>query len=221
MSGAPAQNNQIVGSDGEFANVGDGTSKRLYDGEVSNKKYLNISWISSEDDFKVASVNAYFYPITFELYDSDGNLNLNYPYSPNVYQTFNLMEETTTETIGGVTRTRSADVNLVQDSRYNELSTVQGMYKVVRTYVNPNVEDAERTYYFYIDRNNLISYDESFNISDNYIGNYIELMIGDSSNQFTFTGSDFLQEFVTKYISLYEVKTGKNFCDEVQKILCS
>jgi len=28
-------------------------------------------------------------------------------------------------------------------------------------------------------------------------------------------------EFVTKYISLYEVKTGKNFCDEVQKILCS
>ena len=28
-------------------------------------------------------------------------------------------------------------------------------------------------------------------------------------------------EFVTKYVYLYEVKTGKNFCDEVRKILCS
>ena len=28
-------------------------------------------------------------------------------------------------------------------------------------------------------------------------------------------------EFVMKYISLYEVKTGKNFNNEVRKILCS
>ena len=204
MSGTPSQNRQIIDKSEKFELSGDGTIERLHNDRVSNKKVLNISWLAGEGDFEVQSVMAYFYPLTFELYDSNGELNLNYPYSSNIYQSFNLMENTTTETSDGKTRTKSANINLMQDARFGELATVQGMYKVVRTYSNISntipEEYVTKEYYFYIDRNNLISYDESFNLSNNYIGNYISLTIGDNQNKYEFSGKDFLQEFVTKYI---------------------
>ena len=206
VSGTPIQNRQVIGYNGalnvggDMQNAGDGAARRLYEGRVSNKKTMYISWIAGEDDFEVASVVAYFYPITFELFDSNNNLNLNFPYSPNPYQTFSLNDNTTEETSGDITVKKSADINMAQNSRFGELATVEGMYEVVRTYKNSAQHDGIRTYYFYIDRNNIISYDESFVAGNSYIGDNIKVLVGDQSNQYVFAGSDFLQEFVTEYV---------------------
>ncbi|MBR4124057.1 MAG: hypothetical protein IKR12_00640, partial [Clostridia bacterium] len=191
--GTPSNNVQIIGAsddvDTGFKTSGDGTRQRLYEDSVSNKKTLSFSWIAGEDEFEVVSVIANFYPLTYEESSS------NYPYSETPQQ-FNLMEHTTTETITGVTRTKSAEVNLVQDDRYGEQTTVQGYYEVIRTYRN----NESRSYNFYIDRNNIISYEENFTLNEKYIGNKIAIVLGDQTNKYQFAGSEFLQEFITNYV---------------------
>ena len=189
--GAPSNNVQTIGINSQFKTNGDGTKQRLYEDSISNKKTLSFSWIAGEGDFEVVSVVANFYPLTYET-DSP-----NYPYAATPQQ-FNLMEHTTTETIGGVTKTKSAEINLVQDERYGEQSTVQGYYEVIRTYRN-DIEDP-RHYNFYIDRNNLISYEEGFDANNNYIGDKIAIALGDNINKYQFAGSEFLQEFITEYV---------------------
>ncbi len=205
VSGAPTNNSQIISANSNFETIGNGISERLNDNYVSNKKYLNISWLDGSDDFAISKVECEFYPFTFELLDVNGNLNLNFPYSPTPYKTINLMENTTTEPDGGNIRTRSTTINLSQDSRYGDLSTTQGMYKITRTYLGNTVDDNNRVYYFYIDRNNIVSYEESFNSSNNYIGSNIQISIGDELNRYNFEAQNLLREFVNDYV----LKTNK------------
>ena len=201
VSGSPAQNNQIIGINNEYKSEGDATPTRLYANDVSNKKYLNISWIAGEEEFTVTGVKCKFYPLTFET-GTDDSPNKNYPYKSTYSNIFDLMLNTTTEitssTINGVvtatTRTKSAQINLVQDGRYNGTSTMQGMYVVERTYKNGTTD----SYYFYIDRNNIISLDQS--IQSKCIGSDIKMIVGDSVTQFTYAGKEFLQEYVNDYI---------------------
>lgn len=187
--GTPSNNVQKIGENSHLETNGDGTRQRLYEDSVSNKKTLSFSWIAGEDEFEVVSVIANFYPLTYET------TSANFPYSE-IPQQFNLMEHTTTETVNGITRTKSAEVNLVQDDRYGEQTTVQGYYEVIRTYRN----NESRSYKFYIDRNNIISYEENFTANNRYIGNKVAIVLGDQTNKYQFAGSEFLQEFITNYV---------------------
>ena len=210
VSGMPEKNNQIINDSSHFETSGSGISTRLNPEEISNKKTIAFSWISSGEDFSVKKVDCEFYPLTFEIMDSNGILNTNYPYSANYSNKFNLMINTTkeidTSTMNGeiveTERTKTGLINLVQDSRYGEQASVPGMYKITRIYEN----DESKDYIFYIDRNNIISYDE--NMPNNYIGQGIKLIFGDALDSYTFAGSDFLQDFVQDYVLLTNRQPG-------------
>lgn len=210
VSGMPEKNNQIINESSHFETSGSGISTRLNPEEISNKKTIAFSWISSGEDFSVKKVDCEFYPLTFEIMDSNGILNTNYPYSANYSNKFNLMLNTTkeidTSTMNGeiveTERTKTGLINLVQDSRYGEQASVPGMYKITRIYEN----DESKDYIFYIDRNNIISYDE--NMPNNYIGQGIKLIFGDALDSYTFAGSDFLQDFVQDYVLLTNRQPG-------------
>ena len=203
VSGLPSNNKQVISSNSNFLSVGDGSSQRLEPNTVSNKKTISFSWIAGEGDFAVKSVVCEFYPLTFETNIGD-QINSNYPYASNYSDSFDLTKNTsfvvTSSNVNGVsvmtTRTKTSAINLVPDSRYGESSSVQGMYKIIRTYQNSGEEP--RVYYFYIDRNNLIS-SEMLN-ETNHIGDEIKVVLAENSNLYEFAGQDFLQEFVFDYI---------------------
>ncbi|MBO7508622.1 MAG: hypothetical protein J6T39_03165, partial [Clostridia bacterium] len=203
VSGLPAQNKQIISSSSNFASMGDGSSERLEPNSVSNKKTISFSWIAGEGDFTVKSVVCEFYPLTYEANIGD-QINPNYPYASNYSNSFDLMKNTSTEVVSSnqngvsvmTTRTKTAGINLVQDSRYGDSASVQGMYKIIRTYQN-SVEPPKE-YYFYLDRNNLIS-TEPINETD-YVGDAIKVVLAENSNLYEFAGQDFLQEFIFNYI---------------------
>ena len=218
VSGIPSKNVQIISSNSTFDSEGNGAEERLNLYGVSNKQSISFSWLAGSGNFAVTNVECEFYPLTFELFDLNGNLNANYPYSYNYSEKFNLMADTTTEKVmssmNGViaesTRTKTYAINAKSDSRFNDLASMQGMYKIVRTYKEKG-DNADKPYVFYIDRSNIVSFDEKIagdNLQGGYIGNDIKVLFGDDADLYTFSGKDFLQQFINDYIFLTNKQPG-------------
>lgn len=172
-------------------------NERVRNNSASNRQKLSIDWLANLDaKYEIGSVICNFYTLTFDKNSP------NYPYSANATTTFDLTNDTEVRVIENQQRIASSYINLVYNSNYGDKATMAGMYEVVRTYkndidsdVNETSKDStERKYYFYIDRNGIISY---FN-STELIGNEIAIRMNYSSdNKKVFTAEQFLQEYTT------------------------
>ena len=228
VSGQPQKNVQIINANSRFDSSGDSVENKLDLYSVSNKKNLYFSWVKGSGEFTVESVKCEFYPLTFELRDNVGGINPNYPYSYNYTRTFELTTEETTqqyssESNNGIVQTTERvrlkfPVNALHDARFDgDTATVVGMYVIKRTYVGPEnpeetMKDKERTYVFYIDRNNLISTENKTISNDHFIGETLAVQFGDydnESNTYIFSGRDFLQDFVVDEIFTTNRQPGK------------
>jgi hypothetical protein len=191
--GNASNNVQNIGGTTESKQSTGTGETRVFSNCSTNRQKLYIKWLANEDtDYEIASVTCEFYPLTFDA-GSD-----NYPYSSTASQTFDLTKNTTTENNGGNLRVISTYINTVQDDRYGETATMAGMYKITRTYKGDipdnSLDKQEREYYFYVDRQNIISY---FN-NNIEIGSGITIDMQNGSK--TFSGTQFLQEFITSYV---------------------
>ena len=228
VSGQPQKNVQIINSNSHFDSFGDSTEKRLNVDGVSNKKNLYFSWIDGAGELEITSIQCMFYPLTFELKNNDGAININYPYSSNYTRMFELTteelvqeysQETNNGEIQGVERTKlKFPINALHDARFDgDTATVAGMYVIQRTYKGftdetVKMEDQVRLYTFYIDRNNLISTENKTISNNHYVGETISLKFGDydnENNSYTFSGKDFLQDFVVDEIFTTNRQPGK------------
>ncbi|MGN1222145.1 MAG: hypothetical protein ACI4TT_02825, partial [Christensenellales bacterium] len=196
IEGDAKNNVQIIGKNSSFESEQlkiDGDN-RLLPNAITNRQKIFVDWLENVGtEYEIESVMCEFYPLTFDSTSS------NYPYSSASTQTFNLTNNTTYITINGQSRVSSAHINLVQDDRYDSSATMPGMYKIVRKYkINKLPDDSrdkiERTYYFYVDRQNLISY---FN-NNILVGKDIQINMQNGAK--TFSGSQFLQEFIYEYV---------------------
>lgn len=198
IEGDAKNNVQIISKNSSYESEqveveGGNNYQRLFPSAITNRQKIFVDWLENVGtEYEIDSVICEFYPLTF-----DGESS-NYPYSSTSTQTFNLTNNTTYKTINGQTRVTSNFINLVQDDRYNSSATMPGMYKIVRRYNNTlpsdSLDSTERTYYFYVDRQNIISY---FNNSI-LVGNNIQINMQNGAK--VFGGEQFLQEFINEYV---------------------
>lgn len=193
FEGDAVSNVQTISTGETTSKQKDNDQSRLFINSATNKQRIYVSWLANIDtQYQIASVVCKFYPLTFD------QASTNYPYSATATQTINLSKNTTAGDINGESRTISSYINLVQDERYGTTASMAGMYEVVRTYQNQIPEDSrdvqERTYKFYVDRQNIISY---FN-NEYVIGKNIEINMQHGNK--TFSGAQFLQEFTNSYV---------------------
>lgn len=195
FEGNAEKNVQNIGGDTESKQSDDeiNTLSRIFVNNTTNKQKIYISWLANTGtEYEIESVVCNFYPLTFD------NNSPNYPYSSSSTQTIDASKNTTVGVINSENRTISSYINLVQDERYGTSATMPGMYKVVRTYKNDISENSkdvkQRTYKFYVDRQNIISY---FN-NEYLVG--AEISIDMQNGNKTFAGAEFLQEFTNNYV---------------------
>lgn len=203
IEGDAKDNVQIISNESTFTSEAltnqNKEVQRLFPDATTNRRYIFADWLENKGtEYEIGSIICEFYPLTFE---GDSSTNENYPYSQIATQTFDLTANKTYGVINKESRVLSVKINVIQDDRYGDNATMPGKYVITRTYKNPIPESTDptsdktsRTYNFYVDRQNIISY---FN-NNILVGS--DISINMQNGQKSFSGNQFLQEFIYDYV---------------------
>ena len=197
IDGTAAKFNQIIGKTDKTPNTSISINNvRVKPNTASNRQKITFDWLENAGtEYEIESIICKFYPLSYDI-GSD-----NYPYASAPTETINLLQNVSIKLIDNQQKQTSGYINLQQNSDYgtNETASRAGMYHIIRKYKN-NIEGngskdkTQMDYYFYIDRNNIITYADS-----NLIGRDIEIRMNyDNQNvRKVFKAEQFLQEFAS------------------------
>lgn len=194
-----------------FEGVTSTTPNILYSGQYSTRQYMTIGFNTVAKNYVVSKVTYQYYPFALDTF---ADSNANYPYAQNPTATGVLFDYTIDNSANGETSDNSFVSKSINLESGNSLfsgsgtTTKQGMYVVTRYYdhtrylesVDP-LDPEVRTYYFYIDRQGIVS-----KINENIIGSDISIKMGtsidESKDESYFGGESFLQDLSAneKYI---------------------
>lgn len=197
IDGTATKFNQIIGKTDKTPSTSISVNNvRVKPNTASNRQKITFDWLENAGtEYEIESINCEFYPLSYDV-GSD-----NYPYASAPTETINLLQNVSIKLINDQQKQTSGYINLQQNSDYgtNETASRAGMYKIVRKYKtnvegNGSQDKTQRDYYFYIDRNNIITYADS-----NLIGRDIEIRMNyDNQNvRKVFKAEQFLQEFAS------------------------
>lgn len=169
-------------------------------GEYSTRQYMKLSFEASVKNYIVSKVVYDYYPFAL---DSDSTTNTNYPFAQNPSaQSVFVFDASSDSTATGTIV--SSNLNLESGNSLfagSGTATKQGLYVVTRYYnhdryiENPDPKDPEvSTYYFYIDRQGIVSRINANKVVGGNIKIRMGANIGNTKDESLFEGQNFLQD---------------------------
>ena len=156
-------------SDTTNGDINEANRQRLSQDMISNRDFLTFSFKqeSSGSPFEVERITLSFYELTYQEYDSNSNLNANYPYSSTPIE-YTLYTNTGNGMISSINWTETTSDDTEATGTYYQSSalnigpnglTIQGKYVFKRYYAsesafnaNSNGDVFARTYIAFVDR---------------------------------------------------------------------
>ena len=199
-------------------NTPDSNNNDIADGDITTLQHLKLQWLANDEKFIVKKVEYEYYPFDFNtiFINDNNNYNPNYPFSISPQFSEILFEGNTGtgELNGDCFVTNYINLSTGNKDFSGGTATKQGMYVVTRTYdhdkfvqaVQEKLNNGEteldtevRKYYFYIDRNNIIT-----QINDRLVTNNISILMGSGDDQSSFADLEFFNDILNAKGNIFE-----------------